>query len=421
MAWSRSGRVRRRPAIVGLTALVCGLMGACGGDTPSAPATPAPTPPAPVPAGFLHVLQADSVFTYAIDDATGRLRESARQSVGDAHTLAGEPQGRYVYAAYGPRSARPPYDEPHPSIVAYTPDPLTGSLAMLSEASSDPVWRSSMAVTCAWHWLSATSTRVYATWQTITYHDVYTTYVTHAVGGDGRLGAAYQQTLDEWDPEDVAVDDAGDTDALYKGTWRGGLTAHSVEADGRLKQLGASDLCLASRLGPAEPLAAVRGFVFAYGPVGYDRTTCSWEGPRLAPRANLGLRSDYAVALAPRGGASSSSPASTRTLVAMRMDTSATGPYEVRLFAMSDDGALQMLDATTGPGWARHLLLHPSGRFLYLSLAPSRGSFSLDSLLVCSIDAQGHLGEVETLAGGGGTMAVTMPPQVRARAGPGAD
>jgi 6-phosphogluconolactonase (cycloisomerase 2 family) len=103
------------------------------------------------------------------------------------------------------------------------------------------------------------------------------------------------------------------------------------------------------------------------------------------------------------------------------MDTSATGRYEVRLFAMSDDGGLPMLDATTGPGWARHLLFHPSGRFLYLSLAPSPGSFSLDSLWVYSIDAQGHLGEVETLEGGGGTMAVTLPPQVRASAAPGSD
>jgi hypothetical protein len=41
------------------------------------------------------------VFTYAIDVATGRLRESARQVVGDAHTLGGEPQGNHVYLACG--------------------------------------------------------------------------------------------------------------------------------------------------------------------------------------------------------------------------------------------------------------------------------------------------------------------------------
>jgi hypothetical protein len=86
-----------------------------------------------VSAGFLHVLQGNSVITYAIDGATGQLHPSATQDVGDAHTLAGEPQGRYVFAAFGPRGGPPYFD---PSIVTYAPDPSSGSLTKVSEASS---------------------------------------------------------------------------------------------------------------------------------------------------------------------------------------------------------------------------------------------------------------------------------------------
>jgi hypothetical protein len=162
---------------------------------------------------------------------------------------------------------------------------------------------------------------------------------------------------------------------------------------------------------------AVRGFVFAQGYVDYGNTVCSWEGPRLAPRANLGLDSDYAVAFAPRGVSdAASSPAASppATLVAMRTwysvrhGDSYQTKYEVRLFAMNADGDLAPLD-TIEPGYARRLLFHPSGRFLYASHAPNR-SGSPDSLTVYSIDPQGHLEVVQTLeGGGGGAMAVTLP------------
>jgi hypothetical protein len=401
---ARSSRVWRRFAIVGLGVLLGSLQGACGGSTPSAPTAPSP---GPVNAGFLHVLQDDSVVTYDIDAATGRLRQSATQSMEDVHTLTGEPQGRYVYAAYGPRSARPPYDEPDPSIVAYAPDPLSGRLMTLSEMSSRPIWHSSRPVTGGWYWLSASSTRVYAVWQTVTYHDVYHTYVTHAVGNEGQLGPAHQEDFDEWDPEPVAVD--VDADVFFKGTWTGGLTAHFVEPDGRLTQMGGSRLCVASTVDNVNPLVAVGGFLFASGYVGpgtaREKTVCSWEGPRLAPRANLGLQSHHAVAIAPR--VSTPSPASRpATLVAMEMDVSTRGEYEVRLFAMSHDGDLEPLERITGPGWVRHLLFHPSGRFLYVSHAAT-SSGTPARLTVYSIDPQGRLEVVQTLEDGGGAMAVT--------------
>lgn len=389
------------------------MLGACGGSAPSGPTTPVPSPE-PVAAGFLHVLQGGTVVAYLVDGASGRLRESARQAVGDAHTLAGEPEGRHVFAAFGPRSGPPYFD---PSIVAYAPDPQSGSLATLSEASSDPIWCrgcASWGRSGRWYWLSASSSRVYGMWYTGTYHDTYHAYVTHAVDDGGRLAPAYVQEFGEWDPGTVAVDVAGDADVFYKGTQTGGLTAHFVEPDGRLTRMGGSDLCVASTLDSAQPLVAVRGFLFAAGYIGIDKVVCSWEGPRLAPRANLGLRSDYAVAFAPRGAPSSSSA----TLVAMRMDASTAQRSEVRLFAMSADGGLEPLDAVE-PGYARQLLFHPSGRFLYVSHAKSPSSPTAD-LSVYSIDAQGRLAVVEEVGGGGGAMAVTLPP-ARASAGPQAD
>jgi hypothetical protein len=278
----------------------------------------------------------------------------------------------------------------------------------VSAASSDPIWCPSCAPwgrSQEWYWLSASSTRVYAMWATGTYHDVYPTYVTHPVGDEGRLGPAYQEDFSEWDPGSVAVD--VDSDVFYKGTLTGGLTAHLVEPDGRLRQTGASHLCLASTVSDANPLVAVRGFVFASGYVGSSRTVCSWEGLRLAPRADLGMQSHHAVAIAPRSPASSlaSRPA---TLVAMEMGAWPTGQYEIRVSAMDDDGDLEPLETVAGPGWVRHLLFHPYGQFLYVSHAVTNASPTA-SLTTYSIDGLGHLALVQTLKGGGGAMAVTLP------------
>jgi hypothetical protein len=419
------GRSWRPGRVLGPAVLSCGMLGACGGSAPSSPATPSPTgtPPEPAGLGFLHVLQGSSVVTHAIDAASGRLRPSVTLDLGDAHTLTGEPRGRWVFAAFGPRGGPPYFD---PSIVAYAPDPLSGRLTKVSEASSDPIWCRGCATwgrSGGWYWLSASSSRLYGMWYTGTYHDTYHTYVTHAVDGEGRLGPEYQWDFDEWDPGAVALD--VDAAVFYKGTYTGGLTAHVAEPDGRLTRRGASHLCLASTTSDALPLAAVRGFVFARSYVDDRNTVCSWEGPRLAPRADLGLDSGYAVAIALTGDGSSSAAGRPATLVAMRTSSSVghgdsyKTKYEVRLFVMRDGGTLELLD-TVEPGYAQQFVFHPSGRFLYVS--HSAGPYgSTPSLTVYSIDPQGRLDFVETVQDGGGAMAVTLPPQVRAGTGPTTD
>jgi hypothetical protein len=189
--------------------------------------------------------------------------------------------------------------------------------------------------------------------------------------------------------------------------------------------MGASHLCLASTTGDAQPLVAIRGFVFAQSSVDDRNTVCSWEGPRLAPHADLGFESGYAVAIALPGVGSSSTADRPATLVAMRTSSSVKHgdsyktKYEFRLFAMSNRGDLELLD-TVEPGYAQQLLFHPSGRFLYASHAAGPYG-STPSLTAYSIDPQGHLGVVATVEGGGGAMVVTVPPQVRASAGPATD
>ena len=380
------------------------------------------------------MLQGSSVITYTIDATTGALGQSITQDVGDAHTLTGEPQGRYVFAAFGPRGGPPYWD---PTIVAYASNPVAGSLVTVSKASSDPIWCrfcSPVGRSGEWYWLSASATRVYGMWLTGTYHDSYHAYVTHAVENAGQLGPAYVRQFDEWDYGQVTVD--VDSDVLYKQD-SPGLTAHVVEPDGSLRQVGASDVCVDSTQGYERPLVAVGGFLFASGDFRTasglpDEFVCSWEGPGLAPRAKLALNSEYAeyaVALSSVDASrASSSPAASRppTLVAMRTSYSVehanyyyTTQYKVRLFAMRD-GDLQPLDTVeVEPRYPRHLLFHPSGRFLYTSHGLSRAAptgDSPDSLTVYSIDPDGHLAAVQTLVGAGGAMAVTRPPQVRATA-----
>jgi hypothetical protein len=365
------------------------------------------------------VLQGHSIATYVIDAAMGAPRSSVTQDVGDAHTLTGEPLGRYVFAAFGPRGGPPYFD---PSIVAYAPDPFSGNLTTLSEASSNPIWCrccSPLHRAGDWYWLSASATRVYGMWGTTTYHDWYPAYVTHAVERNGQLGPAYVRDFGEWDWGQVTVD--VDADVFYK-QGNTGVTAHFVEPDGSLRQTGASSVCSVSTLDEARPLVAVGGFLFASAYVGrHRRFVCSWEGPRLAPRAKLALDSEYygyAVALSAVGASgASSSPAASRpaTLVAMRIGDGYHKGYEIGLFAMRD-GDLQPLDAVESE-CAKRMLFHPSGRFLYVSHAGYCWGNPPESLSVYSIDAQGHLEFVETVENGGGAMAVTTPPQVRASTG----
>lgn len=406
-------------AVLANVIVACGVMAACGSGNAAGPTTPAPTPsvaPEPSHGGFLHVLQGHTIVTYAIDGATGALRRSATQDVGDAHALAGEPLGRYVYAAFGPRSGPPYWD---PSIVAYAPDPRSGSLTTLSEAASDPIWCRGCAAwgrRGAWHLLSASATRVYGIWETGTYHDTYFAYVAHAVGDEGQLGAAYLQEFDEGDDGEITVD--VESDLLYK-KGRSGLTAHFVEPDGSLTPMGASRLCLASMLSSPTLLVAVRGFLFAsdhhYAATGDEYRVCSWEGPRLTPRAAIGLQASLAVAVVPLVSPLAPGTASrSAALVAMRtwssgQDAMSHGTrHAIRLLAMSEAGDLTLLDSveTTYP---RQLLFHPSGRFLYLAGDSSWTGGAPGSLTVYAIDTNGHLALVQTLEAGGGTLAVTAP------------
>lgn len=399
--------------------VACGLMAACGSRSPSAPPTPTPTPtvaPEASRGGFLHVLQGHAIVTYAIDGATGALRPSATQEVADAHTLTGEPQGRYVFAAFGPRSGPPYWD---PSIVAYAPNPRSGSLTALSEAASDPIWCRGCATwgrSGAWRLLSASATRLYGLWETGTYHDTYFTYVAHAVGPEARLGAAYLQEFEEGDDGEITVDVAADL--LYK-KGRSGLSAHFVEPDGSLTPVGASRLCQASPVSSPTLLVAVRGFLFAsdhhYAATGDEYRVCSWEGPRLTPRAAIGLQASLAVAVVPPLSPVAPGTASrSAALVAMRTWYSAEDPtshatrHAVRLLTMSEAGDLTILD-TVETADPRHLLFHPSGRFLYLAGDPPQMGGPPASLAVYAVEASGHLALVQTLANGGGTLAVTVP------------
>lgn len=123
--------------------------------------------------------------------------------MGDPDTLTGEPQGRYVFAAFGPRGEPPCL----PSIVAYAPD-TSERQADDSVRGLEPPRTGGTLVGRGggWHWLSASATRVYGMWWTYTYRDSYPAYVTHAVGNDGQLGPAYVRNLGECDHGSVIVD-----------------------------------------------------------------------------------------------------------------------------------------------------------------------------------------------------------------------
>jgi hypothetical protein len=205
----------------------------------------------------------------------------------------------------------------------------------------------------------------------------------------------------------AAVD--GDSGVLYWGApeaWNAPLRAGAIEADGRFTWVGSSDLCGSSILHEGNPLVAVNGWLLAAGSTsGYvTGTVCSYEGPQLTPRADLGLNVSVtaAVAVVPRTGlplASDLAGSGTAPLVAMQLaGPKGGGPYEVRLFKMDGEGGLQPLDTIGGKG---HLLFHPSGRFLYLS--------STSGLMVFAINAQSRLELVQALVGGEGPMAVTLP------------
>ncbi|PYQ16285.1 MAG: hypothetical protein DMF79_18795 [Acidobacteria bacterium] len=287
-------------------------------------------------------------------------------------------------------------------IVALAPDPKTGSLTAVSEASSQPGFHNQFHASGGWVWLSATSTRVYALWEISTSH-IYSTYMTYAVGSDGQLGPGHLELVGE---SNAAVD--ADSGVLYSGDREYSdipLRAYTL-ADGRLTRSGSSELCGGSILYGGIPLVAVNGWLLASGhaPTYSTKTVCSYEGPQLVPRADLGLNDSAraAVAVVPRTVfplATDLTGGATAALVAMQFaDPKGLGPYEVRLFRMDGNGGLELLDRVEGRGT---LLFHPSGRFLYLS--------STSGLKVFAITGQNQLELIQALGGGEGAMAVTLP------------
>jgi hypothetical protein len=389
-----------RVGMVGLGA----LLGACGQDSnPTAPPGPSPSP-SPTSAGFLHALQGQSIATYRIDGTTGQLQASVTQGMVDARTLTGDPQGRFVYAARSPGGSVGDQDPlPTGHVVVLAPDPKTGSLTAVSEASSQPGYHNQFHASGGWTWLSATSTRVYALWQISTSH-IFSNYLAYSVGSDGQLGPE-RHLVFAWGSNAVVDPESG---VFYWGDREYSdipLRADTVEADGRLTQLGSSDLCGSSLLFSGLPLVAVNGSLLASGStqVFGARTVCSYEAPQLTPRADLGLSGSAtaAVAVVPRTVlplatelASGGGPA----LVAMQFPAPTRNePSEVRLFRMDADGSLHLLDIAKATGT---LLFHPSGRFLYLA-GPT-------GLKVFAIRAQSQLQLVQELPGSEGPMAVTL-------------
>jgi hypothetical protein len=387
---------------------LCALLGACGAPSPSQPGAASPTPtPAPTPtsAGFLHVLQHPYAMTYEIDAATGRLHPPITQHIGDAYMLAGDPQGRRVYAAHGESS----FCELGfvLAVVAYVPDARDGTLTPVSRV---PVWGGQ------WTWFAAGPDRVHGLVHSMQGWCSRTAfgYTSVAIASDGRLGEVVGDgfTLEE---ERGIVNVDVRSNMLYKAGrvddegGLGGLAAHAIQSNGQLQQTGWTDLCVATAMPsfsmetPEDevpvPLVAVRGFLFAAVSLPPDRrTVCSYQGARLKPLADLGFRAYVAEAFVP---AAESQPA----LLAMGVDVPAgkTTRHELRLFSMNASGDLQLRDSEDLLREVRKLLFHPSGRFLYVS-------DTADTLLGYAIGPEGRLELVESIDHAGGGMAITLPP-----------
>ncbi len=124
--WPRSHTQRhRRVASVGFAAALWLASVACGGSTPSVPGgSPSPSPAPFGDAGFLYVLQDNSVVSYAIDATTGQLDGPVTRNLGDVHAISGDPKGRFVFASFGPRSCWDTLTGPseRARLEVYTPD-----------------------------------------------------------------------------------------------------------------------------------------------------------------------------------------------------------------------------------------------------------------------------------------------------------
>ncbi|HTP24771.1 MAG TPA: hypothetical protein VMK12_03830 [Anaeromyxobacteraceae bacterium] len=365
-----------------LATAACSSPEAVPGPTPPASPAATPTPPAAVPpASFLFLLQAgNNVDTYRID-AAGRVQFVFTQHPGRADAIAADPAGRRVYLAYGPRALSEMLSTDASIELNEVDD--SGNLVLRSQSRSRP-WDTAFFEGCddiGWQWLAATEQRVWGIFRDYSGHACHTrSYigVTSAVSPDDELGPPVigrgPAGSGDWvNDGSAAVDPA--TDVLYKGqdtgpdVWAPGpLTSYVVGSDSLLSNTGVSSLCVASDIGFASPLVAVRGYVFASAKSPVLSTVvsgvCSWQGPRLAPRSSLGFDASRAAAYSP---ADPTTPAA----LAMAGDVYANGigPYQrtdLRLLSMDADGEVALLDTAALTSSVRQLAFHPSGHYLYV-------------------------------------------------------
>jgi 6-phosphogluconolactonase (cycloisomerase 2 family) len=428
---------RPNPGTILFSLLLCGLLVACGNaTTPVAPgpAPPTPTPgptPSPTSAGYLHVLQRPFVMTYEIDP-TGRLHPPVTQHMGrGVHMLAGEPRGRFVFAAEG-GVKEGDYDwdasDGDGTIVTYAPDPRDGTLTPVSGAV---VWprptEECHPLYChrgEWVRLWGGPNRVHGLWVDLWWRWWQYTYVSVAVASDGQLGPVSRHQFERQDPGHLIVDVR--SDVLYKTSdlWYkpnqgepGALLAYVIEPDGRLKQMGRSNLCFVHTMNssdPPVPLAAARGFLFASVRTSRGEdwrndvlSVCSYQGLRLKPLADVDFDASHADAFVP---ADETEP----VLLAMRVKVLPTDEAkehaELRVFAMNAEGDLQLLDSEKlSDDWVwgdRQLLFHPSRRLLYVvDEARRSGQGWLGGY---TVGANGQLELVESIDSAGGSMAITL-------------
>jgi 6-phosphogluconolactonase (cycloisomerase 2 family) len=349
-------------------------------------------------------------MTYEIDP-TGRLHPPVTQRVGkDLNVLAGEPQGRFVYAAHGGWAlygSSGTGEGSNGTIVTYAPDPRDGTLAEVSEQTVFERPRGGLpsgpwADLGGWSWLKGSANRVHAFWSyrwgTTGRHTTYS-YVSVGVASDGHLGPVRQLAFEsDADPGQVMVD--ARSDLLYKAgkegyDGRGGLEAHLIEPDGTLTRMGWTNLCLASRIDLGYPLVTARGFVFAsaYTP---GPTVCSYQGLRLKPLYALDLNASAAEAFVP---SSEAEPG----LLAMNVTISTGGSRreELRVLSMNGEGDLRPVYSEELPDRITRLLFHPSGRFLYAVDAAAR-------LRAYTVDSDGRLALTMSIDHAGGGLAITL-------------
>jgi hypothetical protein len=197
-----------------------------------------------------------------------------------------------------------------------------------------------------------------------------------------------------------------------------------VKPDGGLEQMGRSNLCFVHPMTstvPPSPLAAARGFLFASvrSSRGEDwrddvLRVCSYQGLRLKPLADFDFDASHADSFVP---ADENEP----VLLAMRVKVppadGAKEHAELRVFAMSAAGDLQLLDSeklsdewVPGNWWVpgnRQLLFHPSRRLLYVVNDDEYRSEE-GWLGGYTVGADGRLELVESIDNAGGQMAISL-------------